>query len=229
MIRYNLQLLPSKGVGIVCFAGGCGLDDHGQVPGGWFTVSPDTGDPRPGEKVEFYWLSFVVPGLIKSKQYRKERVIMSQLYELYKALGNKAFSEKVCEMAPYFSTIEPLFVHLRPGYSEVTMPNTGKVHNHLGTVHAIAMCNLAEIAAGIMTDVSIPDNCRWIPVGMDVDYLARATTDLTGVADGSEVDWTGPGDLAVPVVICDDNGLEVCKARVRIKVSLLKKEDPARA
>jgi len=137
-------------------------------------------------------------------------------------MGNKGFSEKICEIAPYFSTIEPLFVALRPEYSEVTMPNTKRVHNHLGTVHAIAMCNLAEIAAGIMTDVSIPDTCRWIPTGMDVRYLAKAKSDLTGVADGSGVNWNEPGDLDIPVVIRDDKGTEVCKATVKIKVSFKK-------
>lgn len=144
---------------------------------------------------------------------------MSELYELYKAAGNKLFTQKVCEIAPYFSTIEPQFTMLKPGYSEVTMPNTTKVHNHLGTVHAIAMCNLAEIAAGIMTDVSISEDCRWIPVGMDVRYVAKATTDLKGVADGSNIDWSQTGDVDVPVSITDNNGTEVCKAIVKVKVS----------
>ncbi len=126
---------------------------------------------------------------------------MSELYDLYKATGNDIFTMKVCEIAPFFSTIDPHFEILRPGYCEVTMPNTRKVHNHLGTVHAIAMCNLAEIAAGIMTDVSIPETCRWIPVGMDVRYLAKAESDLRGIADGTGIDWSQPGDIDVPVVI----------------------------
>lgn len=149
---------------------------------------------------------------------------MSALYDLYKATGNDIFTKKVCELAPYFSTINPHFEILRPGYCEVTMPNSTKVHNHLGTVHAIAMCNLAEIAAGIMTDVSIPESCRWIPVGMDVRYLAKATTDLRGIADGTGVDWSQPGDIDVPVIICDTKETKVCKALVKIKVSYKKKE-----
>jgi len=147
---------------------------------------------------------------------------MSQLFDLYKQMGNDAFSKKICEIVPYFATIEPQFVQLQPGRAEVTMPNTAKVHNHLGTVHAIAMCNLAEIAAGLMADVSIPENCRWIPVGMNVRYLAKANTDLRGVADGSAIDWEIPGDKDVPVSITDMEGLEVCAATIIVKVGLKK-------
>lgn len=143
---------------------------------------------------------------------------MSQIYELYKNMNNEDFTKKVCEIAPYFATIDPLFIDLKPGYAEVTMPNTRKVHNHLGTVHAIAMCNLAEIAAGIMTDVSILDGHRWIPVGMSVKYLAKATTDLRGIADAKDIDWQNPGDKNIAVSITDTNGLVVCQASVQVKV-----------
>lgn len=147
---------------------------------------------------------------------------MSQLYELYKASNNEVFTQKICEIAPYFQTIDPLFIRLEPGYAEVTMPNKKAVHNHLGTVHAIAMCNLAEITAGIMTDVSIPKTHRWIPVGMNVRYLAKATTDLLGVADAKSIDWITPGDKAVPVIITDTENQQVCKAEIIIKISLKK-------
>ncbi len=39
---------------------------------------------------------------------------MSQLHELYKAVGKEMFSRKVCEIAPYFATITPRFVDLKP-------------------------------------------------------------------------------------------------------------------
>lgn len=144
---------------------------------------------------------------------------MSQLFDLYKTAGNAQFSQKICDIVPYFATIDPHFVELRPGYCEVTMPNTRKVHNHLGTVHAIAMCNLAEIAAGLMTDVSIPEFCRWIPTGMQVKYLAKAKTDLRGIADGRNIDWSIPGDKNIPVSITDGEGIEVCSATITVKVS----------
>src|SRR3546814_8551637 len=41
------------------------------------------------------------------------------------------------------------------------------------SVHAIALCNAAELAGGMMTEVSIPSGARWIPKGMTVEYLAK--------------------------------------------------------
>ena len=52
------------------------------------------------------------------------------------------------------------------------------VQNHIGTVHAIAMCNLAEMAAGTLTEISIPASMRWLPKGMQVQYLRKAETDV---------------------------------------------------
>lgn len=144
---------------------------------------------------------------------------MSQTLELFRSAGNEAFTRMVTELAPYFSTIDPMFVELKPGYAEVRFPNTNKVHNHLGTVHAIAMCNAAELAAGMMTEVSIPDTRRWIPMEMTVKYLKKARTDLTVVASGSGIDWNADGNIPVPVSIRDTDGQEVLSAVITMKVS----------
>ncbi len=145
---------------------------------------------------------------------------MRQTLELYKSTGNEDFSKLVTELAPYFSTINPMFVDLKPGYAEVMVPNTKSVHNHLGTVHAIAMCNAAELVAGMMTDVSIPDSYRWIPVGMTVEYLAKAKRDLKAVAIGDGIDWTAIGETKVPVSIYDTEGTEVLSAVITMKIDL---------
>lgn len=61
-----------------------------------------------------------------------------------KPLGKWLFSKVICWKAPYFSTIAPRFEELRPGYARVSMKKCRAVHNHIGTVHAIAAGNLAE-------------------------------------------------------------------------------------
>lgn len=143
---------------------------------------------------------------------------MSQALQFYQSAGNEAFSKMVCQMAPYFATIDPTFVELKPGYAEVRLPFRREVTNHLGSVHAIAMCNAAELVAGTMTDVSIPAGSRWIPKGMTVEYLAKAKTDLRAVADGSSVDFSQPGDVVVPVEVFDEAGQKVFSARITMNV-----------
>lgn len=144
---------------------------------------------------------------------------MSALYELYRKLGNAKFGEAIGEIAPYFSTINPQFVGMEPGYCEIVLRNTKSVHNHIGGIHAIAICNGAELVAGLMTDVSIPENHRWIPVAMRVEYLAKAMTDLRIVASGRDIDWSVLGRIAVPVEAIDGTDKKVFAAEITMQVS----------
>lgn len=143
---------------------------------------------------------------------------MNQVLTMFNNFGPEAFSQMACQMAPYFATIKPMMTELAPGRGVVQVPFRTEVTNHLGTVHAIALCNAAELAAGMMTNVSIPEGARWIPVGMEVKYLAKAKTDVTAVADGSALDWQAAGDLVVPVEIRDSEGLLVFTARITMNV-----------
>ncbi|WP_248795860.1 hotdog fold domain-containing protein [Pseudomonas sp. MWU13-2105] len=145
---------------------------------------------------------------------------MSQFLNMFTSVGPEKFSQMACQMAPYFSTISPLISELRAGHSQVLVPFRREITNHLGTVHAIALCNAAELAAGVMTDVSIPAGARWIPKGMSVEYLAKAKTDVQAVADGSAVDWSTAGDKVVAVDIRDAEGVQVFTARITMNVKL---------
>ncbi|MFJ7281236.1 hotdog fold domain-containing protein [Pseudomonas sp. NPDC099000] len=145
---------------------------------------------------------------------------MSQFLSMFKSAGPEAFSKMACQVAPYFSTINPLISELRPGHATVQVPFSKAITNHLGSVHAIALCNAAELAAGTMTDVSIPAGARWIPKGMTVEYLAKAKSDVTAVADGEAVDWQTEGDKIVPVDIHDAEGKKVFTARITMNVKL---------
>ncbi|KGU82006.1 hotdog fold domain-containing protein [Burkholderia pseudomallei] len=143
---------------------------------------------------------------------------MSQVLEMFNAAGSAQFSKMVCQMAPYFGTIEPEVVGLRPSRAEAKVGFRRDITNHIGTIHAIALCNAAELVAGLMTQVSIPDGMRWIPSGMTVEYLAKAKTDVTAVADGSAVDWQSEGDKIVPVEITDSEGQTVFTARITMNL-----------
>lgn len=143
---------------------------------------------------------------------------MSQLLQAFQAFGAESFSQTVSQVAPYFSTINARFEALEPGYAKVSVPFCKEITNHLGTVHAIALCNAAELVAGTMTDASIPVGAKWIPKEMTVKYLAKAKTAVTAVADGSGVDWSESGDLVVPVSITDEEGQQVCAAEITMNV-----------
>lgn len=143
---------------------------------------------------------------------------MSQLLQLFQTAGADAFTSTVCQVAPYFGSIQPRVTALRPGHAEATVPLRREVTNHLGTMHAIALCNAAELVGGTMTDASLPAGMRWIPKGMTVAYLAKVKSDIRAVADGSGIDWATPGDKVVPVSVFDSEGQKVFTADITMNV-----------
>jgi acyl-coenzyme A thioesterase PaaI-like protein len=128
-------------------------------------------------------------------------------------LGAVLFSAGMCVRVPYFATVIPYVKTMEPGRCEVTAPKWFGIRNHLGTFHAIAACNLAEVAMGMLMEATVPTTHRWIPKGMDSRYLAKATTGLRAVATFAElIDFdtlTEGRDLAVDVTITDRAGAEV--------------------
>lgn len=89
------------------------------------------------------------------------------------ALGSALFSVGMCVRVPFFATVLPRVTELEPGRCEVRAPKWWGVHNHLGTFHAIAACNLAEAAMGMLAEATVPSTHRWIPKAMSTQYLAK--------------------------------------------------------
>jgi len=145
--------------------------------------------------------------------------IWNQLRRL--PFGNRIFSQAVCFKAPYFRSVHPTIKVLRPGQCEVHAPNRRSSHNHLGTYHAIASCNLAELAAGLMTDATIPATHRWIPIAMSVEYLAKASTDMKATATLEPLPKISeePSTLVVPVEVATADGTVAVKAQITMRVS----------
>ncbi|HJQ48182.1 MAG TPA: hotdog fold domain-containing protein [Amycolatopsis sp.] len=135
--------------------------------------------------------------------------------------GKRLFSAAVCLRAPYFRTVWPTVRALAPGHSEVTAPKWWGVHNHIGTFHAIAACNLAELAMGMIAEATVPPTHRWLPKGMTVSYDAKAETGLRAIAELPEIPEFGDDgfDLPVPVTVVDRDGKSVVTATITIWVT----------
>ena len=96
--------------------------------------------------------------------------------------------------------------------------------SHIGTVHAIALCNGLEAAMGVLAEASIPPEKRWIPKGMEVSYTAKATTDITCIAETDAEQWTGDDpDVPVRVRGVRKDGTVVIEGTIRLWVTPKKK------
>ncbi|GAB4185560.1 MAG: hotdog fold domain-containing protein [Wenzhouxiangellaceae bacterium] len=139
-------------------------------------------------------------------------------------MGLALFSRAICFKAPYFASIKPRFDELRPGYARASIKKRRRVTNHLGTVHAIAMANLCEFVGGTLMEVSIDRSMRWIPKGMDIRYVAKATTDVTATCTLDHYDWTEKQDVWLSVEVHDSAGELVATADIPMYVSPRKTE-----
>ncbi len=135
--------------------------------------------------------------------------------------GRWLFSRLVCWKAPYFASIAPRIESLEPGRGIATLAHRRRVTNHLGTVHAIALCNLAEFVGGLACDVSIPPSMRWIPKGMTVAYLRKAVGRMRAIATPAfpPRDAEAGYELPFEVVVEDPAGDVVFRATIAMWVS----------
>jgi acyl-coenzyme A thioesterase PaaI-like protein len=160
---------------------------------------------------------------------------MSQVLSMWKRLngipvlgpvvGSRAFSFAFTQRAPYFGSIHPRFTEIRPHRAELVIPKRRGVKNHIGTVHAIALCNGLEAAMGALAEATIPSDKRWIPKGMEVSYTAKATSDITCIAETDPEQWTSAalpdsgGDLPVRVRGVRDDGTVVIEGVIKLWVT----------
>jgi acyl-coenzyme A thioesterase PaaI-like protein len=133
--------------------------------------------------------------------------------------GRWLFSKLVSWKAPYFASIGGVFKQLRSGFVEVHLKKRRKVHNHIGTVHALAIGNLCELAAGTLIEASIPKKLRWIPKGMTISYLKKAATDLRAICAIDAPEQLQPGELQMKVEVFDRNDVIVVSAVITMWLS----------
>lgn len=154
----------------------------------------------------------------------------STVLKLWRTLSSKPggawlFSQAIARKAPYFTTVRPRFTVVEPGRTEVVSKKRRAVQNHIGTYHAIAICNLAEAAMGIAAEATLPASHRWLPKTMTVRYLRKAETDMRAVATIDPATVYGPAgfDLPVQVDVFDTAGEKVFDAVITIWVTAKKK------
>lgn len=136
------------------------------------------------------------------------------------AIGRWIFSLGVGLRAPYFLSVRARVRELTPGRAVVFARKRWRVRNHLGGFHAIAMCNLAELGMGLVAEASVPRSHRWIPVGIEAEYLARAETALTAEAVLDPLPSFGEEKFVAPVEVAIRDAHDTVVARITIPIRI---------
>ena len=125
--------------------------------------------------------------------------------------GKAAFSKLIGILAPYSGTIGARVEELRVGYAKCTLRDRRKVRNHLRSVHAIALVNLAEITGNLALGYSLPDDARFIPTGIDIKYIKKARGTITGIAECPVPDTSESTTFTFPVNLLNEDGETVAE------------------
>jgi acyl-coenzyme A thioesterase PaaI-like protein len=129
--------------------------------------------------------------------------------------GKLAFSKLIATLAPYTATIRACVLDLAPGYARVEMRDRRGVRNHLRSVHAVALVNLAELCSGVAMNYALPPGGRGILVGFEIDYLKKARGRLSAESQFVPPQGSDRGEHRVPVAISDQAGDVVVEAAAR--------------
>ncbi|MGQ0766293.1 MAG: DUF4442 domain-containing protein [Gemmatimonadota bacterium] len=133
--------------------------------------------------------------------------------------GRWLFDRLIARMVPYTGALRARVVALEPGGSEVVLDDRRSVRNHLGSVHAIALANLGELASGLAMLTALPAGTRGIVTRIEIDYLRKARGRLTARGSAGVVPRVdGTGQLFPEAVIEDSSGNVVARTRVTWKV-----------
>lgn len=88
--------------------------------------------------------------------------------------GKALFSVLFGRMAPYTGTLGARVETLEPGFCRVSLRDRRGVRNHLNSIHAMALANLAEAASGLAVVAALPPGVQGIVTGFSVTYQKKA-------------------------------------------------------
>ena len=148
--------------------------------------------PAPGERLRAFWRRLApLPG------------------------GKMLFSLLVGRLTPYSGTIGARVEELAPGSCRVTLRDRRRVRNHLASVHAMALANLAELTSGLAVLAGLAPGVPGIVTGFAISYEKKARGRLTAECRVSGLDVTAERDQEAAVAIIDAQGDVVARATAR--------------
>ena len=133
--------------------------------------------------------------------------------------GRRVFSWLIRWMVPYSGTTRPYVEELSPGFVRVRMADRRGIRNHLHSVHAVALPNLAELASGLAMTTALPPGIRGIVTRLTIDYTKKARGTLTATARVTVPPIAAAEDHDFESQVTDASGDVVATATVRWRLA----------
>jgi acyl-coenzyme A thioesterase PaaI-like protein len=129
--------------------------------------------------------------------------------------GGKLLGRMLGMMARYTGTIRPEVLALETGFAKARILDRPALRNHLNSVHAIALMNLAEATTGLAMMYSMPDGTRGIPVHLEIDYAKKARGPITAECSCAPISSTERKEYTVQADLTNEAGELVARATAR--------------
>ena len=149
----------------------------------------------------------------------------ARIYALWQRLsgkpgGKRLFAWLLGRAVPYSGSVRPYVVELGPGHARVEIVDRRAIRQHLGSVHAIALANVGELASGLAMTAGLPPTVRGIVTGLSIEFRKKARGRLTTTSDVSiPQSVPGPIEHEVEAITTDDSGDVVAVTRVRWRLA----------
>ena len=129
--------------------------------------------------------------------------------------GTRLFSLIFGWRVPYSRSVRPHVRVLAPGHAEVDIRDRRANRQHLGSIHAIALLNVAEQASGLALLTGLPDGIRGIVTQISMQYFKKARGTIRAICDVAPPTVAGDMEFDVTADCLDRSGDLVARATVR--------------
>ena len=137
--------------------------------------------------------------------------------------GRWLFTQLIKRMIPYTGSVNPSVEVLEPGYARISIRQRRRLEQHLGSIHAIALMNVAEFASGAAMTTALPAGYRGIVTRMSIEYFKKARGTITAVSRPTLPDLTKDSECDVESALTNEQGELVARATVRWKLGPITK------
>lgn len=126
--------------------------------------------------------------------------------------GRWLFGLAVKAMIPYTGSVSPRVELLEPGHARISIRQRRRLEQHLGSIHAIALANVAEFASGAAMSTALPPGYRGIVTKFRIEYFKKARGVVTAEARTPLPDLSVEADHDFAADITDAAGDVVARA-----------------